>query len=323
MKINKNIFITGAAGMIGSDLINKYIPKNYNIYAYDDLSLGKIKFIKKFLKKKNFYFKKIDLSKNNFHFLKKIKKKNFFFDEIWLLAANSDIKKSVDNFSIDFQKTFLTTYYTLENLKKFFSSKTKIIFSSSSAVFGVTKGKINEQTILNPINNYGKMKALCEQYLESLSKNNKIKLYIFRFPNVVGKNLTHGILYDFIKKSKYKSKIFQVLGNGKQQKPYSYSEELIDCMIYISNKIQLKKNFNIFNIGSDDKGISVRDIVELFKKKIKLNKIVKYQKKINGWPGDIPQYRYSTKKINKLGFKFKMNSRESIIKSLEYIDTKI
>ena len=50
----------------------------------------------------------------------------------------------------------------------------------------------------------------------------------FRFPNVVGKNLTHGIIYDFLKK--LKNNVFQVLGNGNQQKPYSYSKEIIDAI---------------------------------------------------------------------------------------------
>jgi UDP-glucose 4-epimerase len=315
---NKNILITGAAGMIGSTLIKNYISKDCSILALDDLSLGKKKFISPFLKKKNFFFKKINLSiKPSFNFIKKILRFSYF-DEIWLLAANSDIKKGSKNFLVDFNKTFLTTYYTIESLKPYISKNTKIVFASSSAIFGDTKERITENSYINPVSNYGQMKALSEQYITYFSRLTKTKSYIFRFPNVVGNNLTHGVIFDFLKKAKSKSNTFQVLGNGNQQKPYSFDEEIVDCMIYIISNKKVKEIVNIYNIGNDDEGISVKNIVKIFKQKIKFNKKIKYQKTKFGWPGDVPYYRYSTKKLKKLGFKFKISSKNAIFKTLNY-----
>jgi UDP-N-acetylglucosamine 4-epimerase len=62
--MKKIILITGAAGMVGSNLINKYINQDVQIIAIDSLKLGKRKFLKPFEKKKNFLFFKIYLSKN-------------------------------------------------------------------------------------------------------------------------------------------------------------------------------------------------------------------------------------------------------------------
>lgn len=53
-KNKKNIFISGAAGMIGSNLIKKLVHKN-NIFAFDNFSLGTSKNLEEFKKKKFFF----------------------------------------------------------------------------------------------------------------------------------------------------------------------------------------------------------------------------------------------------------------------------
>ena len=74
-----------------------------------------------------------------------------------------------------------------------------------------------------------------------------------------------------------------------------------------------------FNIGSNDDGVKVKDIVRKIKKKLKSQKKIKFQKQKVGWKGDVVKYKYSTKKINNLGFKFKLNSQEAINKTINNI----
>jgi UDP-glucose 4-epimerase len=314
MKKNKIILITGVAGMLGSELIEKVL-KNNIVIGLDNFELGKKKFIKQYFKKKNFYFFNLDLSKkvNNNLLKKKLSKKKI--DQVWLFAANSDIQKGVSDSDVDLKNTFLTTYNTLSFVEKFLKKNTKIIFASSSAIYGNIKNKINEKTLANsPESNYGSMKLASESYISSYSLKNKIQSFIFRFPNVVGINITHGILYDFNKKFLSKKKVVNVLGNGNQQKPYSFSTEILDCMLFAISKINKNKN-NIFNIGPNDNGIKVKEIVKIFKNFFP-NKKISYQKKDRGWQGDIPKYNYDTTKINKLGFIFQLNSKNSIIKAV-------
>ena len=106
-----------------------------------------------------------------------------------------------------------------------------------------------------------------------------------------------------------KNNVFQVLGNGNQQKPYSYSKEIIDAMLFVSS---LNKKQVIVNLGYGDNGIKVKKIVKLFYKYFNLSKPIKYQKKLRGWDGDIPKYSYSTKKLKKLGYTFKKDSLNSL-----------
>ena len=317
--MKKNIIlITGVAGMVGSNLLDRYIGNNKNIIiGIDNYELGQKKNIENFLKFKNFFFFKIDLGKKILnHKLSRILYKNIL-SNVWLLASNSDINKGISNSNIDLKNTFLTTVNTLEFIKPYLNEKTKILFTSTSAVYGDVRKTIKEDnTSFNPISNYGSMKLASESFISSYSHLYNTKCIIFRFPNVVGKNLTHGLLFDMKKKILNNNKFIQVLGNGKQTKPYSNVSEIIDCMIFI-NKINLKNKYSTFNIGTDDQGINVKKIVELMLKKYNSKKKILYQKSEIGWKGDIKKYRYSTQKIKKLGFNFKLNSHQSILKAIE------
>tara|TARA_B100000795_G_C22757534_1_gene422157 strand:- start:373 stop:1329 length:957 start_codon:yes stop_codon:yes gene_type:complete len=310
--MRKVVVITGVAGMIGSALLKLYIKKNIIVIGIDNFTLGKKKFIREFIAIKNFHFFNCDLSKKKLpNRFKKIIH-NLNITEIWMLAANSDINLGIKNPDIDLKNTFLTTYNTLNNLKPLIDKKTKIIFSSSSAIYGEINGKINEKTLtLGARSNYGVMKHASENYISYFSHTLEIQSYIFRFPNVVGKNLTHGVIFDLHKKLQIKSKYLNVLGNGEQQKPYSHVDEILDCMIFIKNK-KFKDKLNHFNIGTNDSGMKVKEIVNMLLQESRSKKHIKYEKNIRGWIGDVPKYQYSTNKLNNLGFVFKLSSKDAV-----------
>jgi UDP-glucose 4-epimerase len=325
MKKNKKklYIITGVAGMVGSTLLPRILlKKNSIVVGIDNLKLGKIKFIKAFLNKKNFIFLKLNLDKN----IKNIKLRhildNYKLVEIWHLAANSDIQAGTKNPKVDYCDTFLTTFNILNFVKPYIKVNSKIIFSSSSAIYGSIGHNINEKSApFLPESSYGAMKLASEAFISSYSFSNKIKSFIFRFPNVIGKNLTHGVIFDLSKKILLNSKELKVLGNGEQCKPYSSVNEIIDCMMYLT-KIKNYKLVNYYNIGTNDKGVKVKDIVKLLIKKFNYKKKVIYEKNNIGWKGDIPAYSYSTKKINKLGYKFKLNSILALKKTINAISKK-
>ena len=286
--------------MIGSTILPKFLKKkNSIVIGIDNLKLGKIKFIKKYLKNKSFYFFKLDLDKN----LKNKKLNNLLkrsnLQEVWHLAANSDIQSGVDDSNVDYRDTFLTTFNLIKIIKPYLNKDTKFIFSSSSAIYGNLKTKIHEKSApYMPQSNYGAMKLASEGIISSFSFSNNIKSYIFRFPNVVGTNLTHGVIYDLSKKILSRSNNLKVLGNGNQRKPYSSVDEVIDCMIYLV-KNKSKDNVSFYNIGTNDKGVKVRNIVKMLVKKFNYQKKIIYEKNNIGWKGDIPHYSYSTSKMEK------------------------
>lgn len=312
----KNIIITGAAGMVGSELLETLIKdKNKMFYCFDNLSNGKKKFLTPYVKEKNFKFFKANLeTRIPIKIIKKIKGN---IDELWLLAANSDIQKGNSNYLVDYEYTFKTTVNTLKSFENKINNNSTIIFSSSSAIYGKSKKKITEKNLeFSPESNYGLMKLLSENFLNYYQKEKKFFLRIYRFPNVVGKNLTHGIIFDFRKKMLSKNRVFNVLGNGTQKKPYSHTQDIIRSMIFL-NKKKLKKI--VVNLGYGDNGIKVSKIVDLFFNIHKINKKIKYQNKSYGWRGDVTKYKYSINYLNSLGFKFSLNSINSLKLSINNI----
>ena len=308
---NKVSIITGVAGTIGSNLAEYLTKKGHYVYGIDNFSLGSNKNLSNLLKKKNFNILNCDVS--NLGDLQKIKYKKKV-DYIWLLAANSDIKNGLTSFDNDLKNTLLTTTESLSYFIKYLKPKGKICFSSSSAIYGPTKEKIKESNLnFNPISNYGESKLISEIFIKKFCKKRKINYLIMRFPNVVGKPFTHGIIYDLGKKI-LKNKILYVLGNGEQKKPYIHVKELVQCMFFLMEK---KTKYSIYLLGPNDNGVKVKEIVNILKKNFKLNKKTIFEKKKYGWLGDVPEYKYNVGRLNKEGFKFKNNSKQAVVEAIK------
>ncbi len=306
MKKKKISLITGVAGTIGSNLANYLVNKNHIVLGFDNLSLGKKNNLKKIIKNKNFKFFKCDVS-----LMEELKKIKFYYkiDYLWLLAANSDIKKGYLSIDNDLNNTLMTTISSLNHFSNKLEKNGKICFSSSSAVYGNLKSKLNENNQnYYPISNYGESKLISELYIENFCKKLKLKYLILRFPNVVGKPFTHGIIFDLAKKL-IKNKSLNVLGNGNQKKPYVHVSELVECMYYLIKK---KNQHKLYLIGPRDKGITVKQIVKILKNNFRIKKRTTYQKQVYGWPGDVPIYSYNTLRLKKEGFTFKLSSKLAI-----------
>ena len=89
---------------------------------------------------------------------------------------------------------------------------------------------------------------------------------------------------------------------------------------------QIAKELNISHTEIiaflNDKGVKVKNIVKFLIKRFDYKGKVVFEKNIRGWKGDIPFYSYSTKKMNKMGYKFKLNSALALKKTINKISKK-
>lgn len=234
-------------------------------------------------------------------------------DKVYHLAANSDIRSGVTDASLDFGDTLMTTTALRQALPK--SNVTKLVFASSSAIFGISESSFSEtsDSPCNPVSWYGKAKLASEYVLESLgAEMPKLKILIVRFPNVVGPLATHGVVFDFVNKLRATPNHLQVLGNGKQDKPYVHVSDLIEGIEYFSKNqsIPLKR----INLGPKDTS-TVRFIAESVAKALELNPIISYQDTEYGWVGDVPKYSFDTSAMNSEGFYISATSNEAITRA--------
>ena len=300
------ILVTGGAGFIGSHLIDRLIKKGHDVTCIDNFSLGKDEYLNEAIKNKSFSLYNVDLSSINE--IKNIFKRHNF-DIIYHLAANSDIQLGFNDTSIDFKNTFMTTINILECMK--INNIKKIVFASSSAIYGNYIGKISEDSgPLKPVSNYGAAKLSSEAFISSFCECYNIIAWIIRFPNVVGWRLTHGVIYDFINKLIDDPLNLLVLGNGKQTKPYLFISDLLDAFDIITkqNNSQVQC-YNVSPDSSSNVNFIANTIINLLNIK---NVKIRYTGGNVGWIGDVAKFSYDTSKIKNLGWNSTLTSDEAI-----------
>lgn len=306
------ILITGGAGFIGSHLSDRLLAEGNEVVAFDNLLRGRISNLDEASKNSNFKFIKGDIL-NKDELFKVFEENNF--DVVFHMAANSDIASSHANPDVDFGNTLTTTYNVLLAMKEY--GVKEIVFASTSAIYGDAGVCVDENFgPLFPISHYGASKLASEAYISSFCENYGFKAWITRFPNVVGERATHGAIYDFINKLKKNPNELEVLGNGKQCKPYLYVKDLVDAILLVWKNTNDQINF--FNLGVETR-TTVSEMAEMVIEEMGLNATIRYTGGDKGWIGDVPQFSYSLDKIHKLGWNANYSSNDAVRKSIQYI----
>ncbi|NKI95073.1 UDP-glucose 4-epimerase [Rhizobacter sp. SG703] len=240
-------------------------------------------------------------------------------DEIWHLAANSDIPAGVEDANVDLRDTFMTTFHLLQLSKRI--GVCRFMFASSSAVYGDWGSQRIAETLgpLMPISNYGAMKLASEAQISAAAEGFLERASIFRFPNVVGTPATHGVLLDFVRKLKQDMSRLEVLGDGTQQKAYLHVSDLVDAMLFATARQTTVRD--VLNIGPVDDGVTVRWIAEQVCARVSPQATIAYGQGNKGWVGDVPRFRYAVDKLHALGWQPTMDSRAAVLRSIDEIAT--
>ncbi len=311
----ENILVTGGAGFIGSHLVGKLLSEGNNVIAVDNFVLGRSENVEKY--KDCNHFELVEMDAQDISRLEALMK-NKKIDRIYHLAANSDIQQSAADPMIDYKNTFNTTYSVLEGMRR--TGCKKLFFASTSAVYGEkTDVNITEDIgALAPISYYGGAKLASEAFISSYTHMNNFEVLIFRFPNVIGPNLTHGVIFDFIKKLQINPEELTILGDGTQCKPYIYVLDLVDAIYKYSMKD--RKGVEIFNIGVDN-ATTVTEIANMVCERLGLENVkYKYTGGNIGWKGDVPRFQYDLSKIKSTGWNPKHDSNGSVKATLDSLD---
>lgn len=307
-----NILVAGGAGFIGSHLCDALLSKNNTVIVADKLIMGS-KNIEHLSQNTNFKFYEMELAdQDNVDKLFGDNK----IDIVYHMAANSDIQKSANDTSIDFNDTLLTTRVLLESMRK--NNVKNIFFASTSAVYGEMPDIVlNEETGgLKPVSYYGGAKLASEALISSYVSMCDMNAVIFRFPNVIGPRLTHGVVYDFVKKLRNNPKELEILGNGTQCKPYIYVTDLVNAIVKLTE--QFEPGVDVFNISVMSEGTSVTHIAEIVVDVLGLSDVeFKYTGGDRGWKGDVPRFKYDISKVLATGWKPEYTSDEAVRKAAQ------
>lgn len=297
------ILVTGGAGFIGSHLVDKLIERNHQVVVIDNLATGKKKNLNK---KARFYKVSISNPKISEIFKKEKPKIVFHF------AAQTDVKRSLDDPLGDAKVNILGTLNILENCKNF--GVKKIIFASSVGIYGEPKIlPVTENHPLNPISPYSVTKLTGEKYLK-LYQNQKLNFVSLRYSNVYGPRQSSegegGVIAIFINQILKGEKPI-IFGSGQQTRDFLYIDDAIETAI----KAMKVANNSYYNLGTN-KEITINSLLNLISNILnrKVSPIFKPQRE-----GEIIKSRIDFSKAKKeLNWQPKYNLKEGLIKTINW-----
>jgi UDP-glucose 4-epimerase len=306
MLAGPEILVTGAAGFIGSHLVDALLERGCDVVGIDNLSRGRRENLDAAMRSRRFRFERCDLA--DLEALRCVVDGRRF-ESVWHMVANSDIAAGVADPNVDMRDTFLTTFNLLQVMRE--TGAKRLAFASSSAIYGPHDQKLEENIgPLFPISNYGAMKLASEALVSAAVESFLDQAWIFRFPNVVGPRATHGVIFDLLRKLGQNADELEVLGDGAQQKPYLHVSEVIEAMLAIFDRGLDRLNW--FNIGPPDEGVTVRKIAEMVRDQAAPTTPIRFTGGSRGWVGDVPRFRYSIDKVRRLGWSPRLSSAEAI-----------
>ena len=306
-----SLIITGCAGFIGSNIVDRFLKLGYKVVGIDNLSTGQYGFLEGALRDSHFKFINLDLLN-----LDGLKLAFSGGETVIHLAANADVRFGTNHPGRDLEQNTFGTYNVLEAMRV--NGIKRIAFASTGSVYGETKLIPTPEDAGFPIQTslYGASKAAGEGLITAYCEGFAIQAWIFRFVSILGERYSHGHIFDFYQKLKVDPSQLSVLGNGRQRKSYLYVQDCIDAILIAMDKAQDK--VNIFNLGVDGY-CEVNDSIGWICESLGVNPRLEYAGGDRGWIGDNPFIYLDTTRIQALGWTPKHTIKEGVLKTVEYL----
>jgi UDP-glucose 4-epimerase len=296
-------FVIGGAGFIGSHLVECLLEQQAEVTVFDNLSVGKRAFLSKAFEGA------CRLVEGDALDLAALERALAGHDRVFHLAANPEARWGLENPRLDLEQGTICTWNVLEAMRR--TGTKELVFSSSGTVYGDTPELCAETDLgLLPISLYGASKFACEGLVSAFVECFGIRAWIYRFGNVVGPRGTHGAALDFLNKLKKNPEELEVLGDGRQSKPYVHVGDCVNGVLFGIE--HARASLNVHNIAPPD-FTSVQRIAELCVAASPYpHARIRYTGGDRGWPGDIPNSRLNPGKLAALGFRVKLSSDQAV-----------
>lgn len=306
--VNKQVLVTGAAGFIGSHLVDKLIENGALVIGVDNLKAGDLSNIAEPFD--HIAFHKVDI--RDFDALKNIIDG---VDIVFHLAANANVPYSVEDPDYDFKTNALGTYNVLKLCNDM--DIKKVVYASTAAVYGEPiYTPIDEKHPLNPISPYGASKLAGERLGFAYFYTYGLKFVAIRIFNTYGERQRRYVMYDFLKKLTDNPKKMEVLGTGEQIRDFCYVKDCVEAFITAAKSDKVVGE--VFNIAGGHP-ISIKDLAYMMVNTLGLSEKTEVVFTGNSWKGDIVKLYADLSKIKEnLGFEPKTRLNEGILKLWEW-----
>jgi UDP-glucose 4-epimerase len=307
----KSAFVTGAAGFIGSHLVDRLLGMGLQVVGWDNLTTGLPEFVEEARRDARFRFVQGDTLD-----AEGLTRAMAGCDFVFHLAANADVRFGTQHPRKDLEQNTIATFNVLEAMRT--NQIRSIAFSSTGSIYGEPDVFPTPEGAPFPIQTslYGASKLAGEGLLSAYAFGFGFEVHIFRFASILGERYTHGHVFDFYKKLLADPRRIEVLGNGLQRKSYLYVHDCLDAMLRAIERSH--EPVNIFNLGTDEY-VTVDDSLGYICRALGFEPERHYTGGDRGWIGDSPFILLDTTRIRSLGWAPTLTIREGILKTLAFL----
>jgi UDP-glucose 4-epimerase len=304
-------FVTGAAGFIGSNLVDRLLTDGHDVVGYDNYSTGLQRFLENALPNPRFRMVKGDLLNAT-----AMREAMDGCDFVFHLAANADVRFGADDPRRDLDQNTIGTFNLLETMRV--TGIKRIAFSSTGSIYGEASVFPTPENSAFPVQTsfYGASKLGAEGFISAYCEGFGFQGFIFRFVSILGERYTHGHVFDFVRRLQRDPHELHILGNGRQRKSYLYVQDCIDAMLTAIGRST--DRVNILNLGTDEY-CEVLASVGWITSRLGVTPRLTFSGGDRGWIGDNPFIFLDCSKMRALGWKPTLSIREGIERTVSYL----
>lgn len=305
------VLVTGAAGFIGSHMVDRLLSAGHTVAGFDNMSTGQRRFLTSAITHPQFTFHQADLLDR-----KSLEQAMEGKELVVHFAANADVRFGTDHPRKDLDQNTIATWNVLEAMRE--QGCKRIVFSSTGSVYGEPEVFPTPEMCPFPIQTslYGASKLAAEGLIQAYCEGFGMQGYIFRFVSILGERYSHGHVYDFWRQLSEHPDRLHVLGNGHQKKSYLYVQDCIDAILTALGHADGK--LNIFNLGTDEY-CQVNDSIGWICEHLGLHPKITYAGGERGWIGDSPFILLDCSCIRALGWRPRLTIREAVLATIKYV----
>jgi UDP-glucose 4-epimerase len=297
---SRRVLVTGGAGFIGSNLVDRLVEEGARVRVLDNLKEGREENLKGVLSR-------IEFVRGDSRDRAVVERAVEGQEVVFHLAANASVPESVDDPAYDFETNVVGTHNVLRSVLP--GKGARIVFSSSAAVYGPPQyTPVDETHPLEPISPYGGSKLAAERLLISYARTFDLEVAVARIFNTFGPRQPRYVAYDLLMKLKRNPRHLEVLGDGRQRRDYCYISDMVEALMFLG-MAPLEEPL-VVNI-SGGQTISIRELVEKILSRLGLaDSDVVYG--LPSWKGDIEVLSGDISRLRDMGFRHRISLEDGL-----------
>ena len=305
------VLVTGAAGFIGSNMVDRLLAAGHRVAGYDNFSTGQRGFLESALAHPQFKLHEADLLDR-----KSLTEAMGGAELVMHFAANADVRFGTDHPRKDLDQNTIATWNVLEAMRE--QGCKRIVFSSTGSIYGEPEIFPTPEMCPFPIQTslYGASKLAAEGLIQAYCEGFGMQAHIFRFVSILGERYTHGHVFDFYQQLAAHPEHLHVLGNGRQRKSYLYVQDCIDAILTALDRAVGR--VNIFNLGTDEY-CEVNDSIGWICDFLGVRPKITYGGGERGWIGDSPFILLDCSRIRALGWRPRLTIQQAVRATIQYV----